>query len=111
MKLTALFLFGILFTFNSFAQEKSKSNCCSDKLSKTTLSKICDVPDEVSLKSDDNSKLTASVEVDDKSKKVEKNVKSDDKTVKTDNTKNSSSGDGCCSTDKKKTEKTKSPKS
>ena len=111
MKLAALFLFGILFTLSSLAQEKSKSNCCSDKLSKNTLSKICDVPDEVSLKSDDNNKLTASAEIDDKNKKVEKNVKSDDKMIKTDKTKSSSSDDGCCSTDKKKTVKTKSPKS
>lgn len=111
MKLAALFLFGILFSFNCFAQEKSESNCCSDKLSKTTLSKICDVPDEVSLISDDDNKLTTSVEVDDKSKKVEKNLKSDDKKVKTDKTKSSSSDEGCCSTDKKKIEKTKSPKS
>lgn len=111
MKLTALFLFGILFTINSFAQEKSKSSCCSDKLSKTTLSKICDVPDEISVISDNDAELTASVEVDDKSKKVEKNLKSDDKTVKTNKTKTSSSDEGCCTTDKKKTEKSKSPKS
>jgi len=111
MKNLALVLvFGFLFAAIGYSQEKSDKNCCSKEKSKTTMSKICDVPDEVSLSSGDNDELTASLN-DDKNKKVEKNLKSVEKNTKTDNSKNKSSDDGCCSPDKKKTDKTKAPKS
>lgn len=74
------------------------------------MSKICDVPDEVSLSADDSKELVASVNGD-KNKKVEKNLKSVEKNTKNNDSKSKSSDDGCCTTDKKKTEKTKAPKS
>ena len=71
-------VFGVLFTAIGFSQDKKEKGCCSSEKSKTTMSKICEVPDEVSLASDDKDKLVASIN-DDKDKKVEKNVKSMDK--------------------------------
>lgn len=105
-----VFALSILLISSSFAQEKSKG-CCSDVKTNATLSKICDVPDDASIQSSSNNNLTASLENDDKNKSVEKNLKSTEKNIKTDKSKNSSSEEGCCSTDKKKTEKTKSSKS
>ncbi len=102
-------VFGVLFTTINYAQDKKEKGCCSSDKSKT-MSKICDVPDEVSISSGDANTLIASNK-DDKTKKVEKEVKSMEKNIKKDNSKSSNSEDGCCSTDKKKTEKTKTPKS
>ena len=103
-------VFGVLFTSIGFSQDKKEKGCCSSEKSKTTMSKICDVPDEVSLASDDKDKLVASID-DDKDKKVEKNVKSLDKNTNKIKSKNNASEDGCCSPDKKKTDKSKTPKS
>lgn len=111
MKLFAFVLaIGVVLISSASAQEKSKS-CCSDTKTQTTLSKICDVPDDASIQSSTNKNLTASLENDDKNKSVEKNIKGTEKNIKTDKSKSNSSEEGCCSTDKKKTEKTKSPKS
>ena len=104
-------VFGVLFATVGFSQDKNEKGCCSSEKSKTTMSKICDVPDEVSISSNEKDDLIASVQGDDKNKKVEKNVKSMDKTIKKDKSKCSTSDDGCCSPDKKKTDKSKAPKS
>ena len=103
-------LFGVLFTMTGFSQEKNEKGCCSSDKSKTTMHKNCDVPDEVSNSSNDKKDLMASVQGDDKNKKVEKNVKSMDKNMTKDKSKCKSSGDGCCSTGKKMTDKTKESK-
>ncbi len=103
-------VFGVLFTTINYAQDKKEKGCCSSDKSKT-MSKICDVPDEVSLSPGGNTNITESVTTDDRDKKTEKNVKEKDKCLTSDKSKVKSSGDGCCSTDKKKTEKTKTPKS
>ena len=103
-------LFGVLFTMTEFSQEKNEKGCCSSDKSKTTMHKNCDVPDEVSNSSNDKKDLMASVQGDDKNKKVEKNVKSMDKNMTKDKSKCKSSGDGCCSTGKKMTDKTKESK-
>ena len=103
--LVALVL-SVLFNTINYAQDKS---CCSTDKSKT-MSKICDVPEEGSISSGDENTLIASNN-DDKTKKVEKDVKAVDKNMKKDKSKSTNSEDGCCSTDKKKTEKTKVPKS
>jgi hypothetical protein len=100
---------GVLFTTINYAQDKKEKGCCSTDESKT-MSKICDVPDEVSNSSGDENNLVASNN-DDKTKKVEKDVKAVDKNMKKDKSKSTNSEDGCCSTDKKKIEKTKVPKS
>ena len=99
-------VFAVLFSAVTFSQDKTEKNCCSEK-SKTTMSKYCDVPDEVSISTNDKDNSMASIQGDDKNKKVENNVKSMDKNMKKDKSKCSSSEDGCCSPDKKKTEKTK----
>jgi hypothetical protein len=106
--LFVVLVFGVLFTAVSFAQDKTEKNCCSTK--SKTMSKICDVPDEVSLSSGDENNMIAANN-DDKNKKVEKDVKAVDKNLKKDKSKSTNSEDGCCSTDKKKIEKTKVPKS
>lgn len=106
--LFVVLVFGVLFTAVSFAQDKTEKSCCSTK--SKTMSKICDVPDEVSLSSGDGNNMIASNN-DDKTKKVEKDAKLLDKDMKKDKSKSTNSEDGCCSTDKKKTEKTKAPKS
>ena len=103
-------LFGVLFTMTGFSQEKNEKGCCSSDKSKTTMHKNCDVPDEVSNSSNDKKDLMASVQGDDINKKVEKNVKSMDKNMTKDKSKCKSSGDGCCSTGKKMTDKTKESK-
>jgi len=103
-------LFGVLFTITGFSQDKNGKSCCSSEKSKTTMNKNCDVPDEVSISSNDKKDLMASVQGDDKNKKVDKNVKSMDKTMTKDKSKCKSSGDGCCSTEKKMTDKTKESK-
>lgn len=104
-------VFGVLFATISFSQDKTEKGCCSSEKSKTTMSKICDVPDEVSVSSNEKNELIASVQGDDKNKKVEKNVKSTDKNTNKVKSKSNSSDDGCCSPDKKKTAKTRAPKS
>lgn len=103
-------VFGVLFSTVNYSQDKTEKSCCSEK-SKTTMSKTCDVPDEVSISSDAKGNSLASIQGDDKNKKVEKNVKSTDKNTNKVKSKNNSSDDGCCSPDKKKTEKTSTPKS
>jgi len=108
--LLMVLVFGVLFSAVTYSQDKTEKSCCSEK-SKTTMSKTCDVPDEVSISSNDKNSSMASVQGDDKSKKVEKNVKSTDKNTSKVKSKNNSSDDGCCSPDKKKTEKTSTPKS
>jgi hypothetical protein len=102
-------LFGVLFTITGFSQDKNGNSCCSDK-QKTTMNKNCNGSDEVSVSSNDKKDLIASVQGDDKNKKVEKNVKSMDKNMTKDKSKCKSSGDGCCSTDKKMIDKTKESK-
>lgn len=104
-------LFGVSISVIAYSQDKSDKSCCSSEKSKNTTSKICDVPDEVSSTSVENNNLTATIQGDEKNKKVEKNSKSTDYKLKKDNSHSKSSDDECCSTDKKKTEKTKSPKS
>jgi hypothetical protein len=99
-------VFGVLFSGVSYSQDKTDKSCCSGEKSKT-MSKICDVPDEVSVSSNNKNELTASVQGDDKNKKVEKNAKSIDKSVKKDKSKGSSHEDDCCSPNKTKTEKSK----
>lgn len=103
-------VFGVLFATLGFPQDKNDKGCCSSEKSKMTMSKICDVPDEVSISSNNEDDLMASVQGDDNNKKVDKNVKSMDKNLKEKSKKNCSEN-GCCSSDKKKTEKTKEPKS
>ena len=75
------------------------------------MSKICDVPNEVSISLNEKDDLIASVQGDDKNKKVEKNVKNMDKSIKKDKSKCNTSDNRCCSPDKKKTDKSKAPKS
>jgi cell division protein FtsN len=99
-------VFGIIVSGVGYSQNKTEESCCSEK-SKTTMSKICDVPDEVSVSSKEKSDLTASVQSDDKNKKVEKNVNNSDMSTKKEKSKTKSSKDDCCSPDKGKTEKTK----
>jgi hypothetical protein len=106
--LVALVL-GVFLISVSYSQDKQDKRCCSSEKSKT-MSKICDVPDEVSISSDDKGAMVAS-NSEDKTKKVEKDVNAVDKNLKKDKSKSTISQDGCCSTDKKKTEKTKAPKS
>lgn len=104
-------VFGVLFTSVSFSQDKNKKGCCNSEKSKTSMNKICDVPDEVSVSSDKNDNLIASVQGDDKNKKNDKDVKVMDKSIKKDKAKCNTSDEGCCSPDKKKTDKTKNSKS
>jgi hypothetical protein len=99
-------VFGIIVSGVNYSQNRTEKSCCSEK-SKTTMSKICDVPDEVSVTSNEKSDLTASIQSDDKNKKVEKNVNSIDKNTKKEKPKSKSFENGCCSPDKEKTEKTK----
>ena len=101
-----VFIVGFLFASVGLTQDKSDKNCCSNAKSKS-VGKTCDSPDEVSKSSSDKDKLISSVQVDDKNKKFEKNVKCSDKKLKNEKSTNSSSNDGCCSPNKKKTEKLK----
>jgi len=104
-------VFGVLFATAGFSQDKNEKGCCNSEKSKTTMSKICDVPDEVSVSSNEKNELMVSIQGDDKDNKVEQNVKSMDENNEKVKSKCNSSDDGCCSSDKKKTVKTKAPKS
>ncbi len=100
-------LFGLFVSAGVYAQDKTDKSCCSSEKSETSMSKMCDVPDEVSVSSNEKDDMMASIQGDDKNKKVEKNMKSTDKNMKKDKMKSKSSEDGCCSPDKKKSEKVK----
>jgi hypothetical protein len=109
MKLIIVALvFGFLVSVNAYSQDKTEKSCCSNEKSKTTMGKTNDVPEEVLISSTEQGNSYASVS-DDKDKKTGKNLKNTDKNVKKEKSKCNSSGDGCCSPDKKKTEKIKSP--
>ncbi len=100
-------VFGFFVSAVVYAQDKTDKNCCSTEKCKTSMSKMCDVPDEASVSSYEKDDMMASIQGDNKNKKVEKNLNSTDKNMKKDKMKSKSSEDGCCSPDKKKTEKVK----
>ena len=103
-------MFGVLLTTAGISQDKNEKGCCSGEKSKTTMNKNCNVTDEVSNSSNVSEDLVASVQGDVKNKKVDKNVKRMDKNMIKDKSKYNSSGDGCCSSDQKKNNKTARPK-
>ena len=102
-------LFGFLVSVNAYSQDKSEKSCCSSEKSNTTMGKTNDVQEAVVISSTKQDNLYASAS-DDKDKKIDKNMKNSEKNVKKEKSKCNSSEDGCCSPDKKKTEKIKSPK-
>ncbi len=104
-----IFAFGVLFTAVGLSQDKDKS-CCSGEKTKTSMSKTCEDSNEMSLSSSGEENKLVSIQVDDKNKKIEKNTKNSDKHTSTTKSKVKTSEDGCCTTDKKKTEKVKPPK-
>jgi len=105
-----VFVFGFLVSVNAYSQDKSEKSCCNNEKSKTTMGKTNDVQEEILISSTKQDNSYASVS-DDKDKKTDKNLKNTDKNIKKEKSKCNSSEDGCCSPDKKKTEKIKSPKS
>lgn len=103
-------VFGVLLTAISYAQDKNGKGCCSEETSSISLDKCCQSSDGASISSSENDQL-ASIQSDDKNKKAEKNLKNMDSKVKKEKSTSKSSDDGCCSSNDKKTTKTKSPKS
>ncbi|NWF88576.1 MAG: hypothetical protein HXY50_03845 [Ignavibacteriaceae bacterium] len=101
---------GIFFSASIFAQDKTDKGCCSSESSKMSLNKSCDSSEEAYIPSGEGDQ-TASMQSDDKNKKIEKKSSSlTDKTKKEKSTLNSSD-DGCCTSDKKKNVKSKTSKS
>ena len=105
-----VFILFFLFISSGLSQVKSDKNCCGGEKSTTGLSKTSEVSNDVSLSKLNEDKLYTSNESD-KDKKVDKNLKSTDKSIKEIKIKHNSSDAGCCSSDKKKSNETKSPKS
>lgn len=103
-------VFGVLLTAISYAQDKNGKGCCSEEKSLSGLDKCSESSDASSISASENDQL-ASIQSDDKNKKVEKNIKNMDSKVKKEKSTSKSSDDGCCSSSNKKTTKNKSPKS
>lgn len=111
-KFALVLLLGAFLVSFGYSQTKSDKDCCSSSgTTKTSSLKVCDDSEGVSMSALEDENSIASIQSDDKNKKIEKNTINVEKNVKIDKSKSKSSDDGCCGTDKKKVEKTKPPKS